>query len=149
MTRPKGVVTYVSPKHPNVVAAEKWLKARDEERRQRREKRRAKPLPNYLCYREAFKGYDPITGRWHGGRLPRCRRCDVTLQPTENHVCEGFQPRYAEHDQEWHERRESEREHAREARSEREVPTCDWCGEELPTFEDYEAHMTDGCPEMP
>lgn len=143
MTRPKGVAVYESPKNTITVEAEKWLKARDEERRERRAARRAKPVPNRICYAEAFANWKP------GQRLPRCRRCEAILQPEENHVCPGFQPKFAEHDDEWHERREAERECIREARFERQVPTCDWCGEELPTIEDYEAHMTEGCPEMP
>src|SRR5258708_13103423 len=63
------------------------------------------PVPNYLCYPEAFKLYDPKTGRWHGGRLPKCRVCECTLQPTENHLCEASNPKYVKHDQPSHDRR--------------------------------------------
>lgn len=141
--RPKGVVVYRSPKNPIVIAAEKHQRQLRLEKQERVAARKARPVPNRICYAEAFANWKP------GQRLPRCRRCEAILQPEENHVCPGFQPKYVEHDEEWHERREAEREYAREARFEREVPTCDWCGIELPEWEDYDAHMTEGCPEMP
>ena len=47
-----------------------------------------KPLPNRLCYPEAFKGWRP------GMKVPKCNRCGDNLQPEENHVCEGFVPKY-------------------------------------------------------
>ena len=47
-----------------------------------------KPLPNYLCYPEAFKDWRP------GRLLPKCRVCGDILQRNENHVCEGFVPKY-------------------------------------------------------
>lgn len=84
------------------------------------------------------------TGRWLGGRLPRCRVCEASLQPRENHVCEGFKPKYEELTEERHQRWEARREAIREAKrngtffSEDEddlsgyedEPEEDWCDED-------------------
>ena len=142
--RPKGVVTYRSPVNPIAEEAKQRQQQKQEQLAAERERRAARPVPNYLCYPEAFKLYDPKTGRWHGGRLPKCRVCECTLQPTENHVCEGFKPKYVEHDEAWHERWEERREMIREAKrngtffSEDEddlsgyedEPEEDWCDED-------------------
>src|SRR5512135_1563615 len=103
-TRPKGVWTYKSPVNAIAEEAKKRQRQRQELLAAARAKRAERPVPNYLCYPEAFKNYDPKTGEWHGGRLPKCRVCGCTLQPTENHKCEGFKPMFAEHDEAWHER---------------------------------------------
>ena len=58
-------------------------------------------------------------------RLPRCRRCDAILHAEENHKCEGFVPKYVEHDQEWHERWEQRRQEIRESRLE-EMRSADY-----------------------
>jgi hypothetical protein len=150
MTRPKGVVLYVSPKNPIAIAAEKHQRQLRLEKQERAVERKARPVPNYICYPEAFKDRVDERGNWKGpGRLPRCRVCENILDPKDNHVCPGFTPKYVEHDEEFEERWESRHEEMRSMRFERETPTCDWCGIELPELEDYEAHMTDGCPEMP
>jgi hypothetical protein len=60
-----------------------------------------KPLPNRLCYPEAFKNWMP------GMKVPKCKRCDSLLHPNENHQCEGYVPKYATLD---YERREANRE---------------------------------------
>jgi len=143
--RPKGVVVYRSPKNLVAEEAKRTQKQKQLQRQERAAARAARPVPNYICYPEAFKGYDPKTGRWHGGRLPKCRVCECTLQPTENHVCDGFTPKYVEHDEEWHERMEARREAIREAKFQRETPTCNLCGAELPSEEDYWAHGRE-CP---
>jgi len=114
--RPKGVVVYRSPVNPIAETAKRNQKQKQLQRQERAAARAARPVPNYICYPEAFKGYDPKTGRWHGGRLPKCRVCECTLQPTENHKCEGFKPKYVEHDEEWHERWEARRQAIREAK---------------------------------
>jgi len=67
-----------------------------------------KPLPNRLCYPEAFKNWRP------GMRVPKCRVCGDNLQPQENHVCEGYEPKFPTLD---HERRQAEREDLRESLS--------------------------------
>src|SRR5437899_668544 len=139
-------MVYSSPKNPVAEAAKQHQRQLQDESRQRTAERRERPVPNYLCYPEAFKDYDPKTGRWKGGsrRLPRCRRCDCNLPPMENHVCEGFKPKYVEHDEAWHERWEARREMIREVKrngtffSEDEddlsgyedEPEEDWCDED-------------------
>jgi hypothetical protein len=66
-----------------------------------------KPWPNRLCYPEAFKGWKP------GMRVPKCKRCQENLQPNENHVCQGFVPKYPVMDME---AREDNREASRQGR---------------------------------
>jgi hypothetical protein len=56
-----------------------------------------KLLPNRLCYPAAFRNWK------RGMRVPKCRRCDANLQPEENHVCEGYVPKYATMDMEMRE----------------------------------------------
>lgn len=69
-----------------------------------------KPLPNRLCYPEAFKDWKP------GMRVPRCKRCDGILHPEENHTCEGYVPKLPFDDMENHmEHAEARRESMREA----------------------------------
>jgi hypothetical protein len=146
--RPKGVVVYRSPVNPIAEAAKRNQKQKQLQRQDRAAPRAARPVPNYICYPQAFKNYDPKTGKWIGGRrgrLPKCRVCECTLHPEENHKCEGFKPKYVEHDQEWHERQDARREEIREAKHQRETPTCNLCGAELPTEEDYWAHGSE-CP---
>ena len=58
------------------------------------------PVPNYICYPEAFAGRLDAKGNWLGGRVPKCKRCQGNLQPNENHVCPGFEPQYDEWTQE-------------------------------------------------
>jgi hypothetical protein len=145
--RPKGVVVYRSPLNPIAVEAEKHQKRERLRLQTQRAERAARPVPNHICYAAAFKNYDPKTGGWIGGRrgpLPKCRVCECTLQPTENHVCEGFKPKYPERDEAWHERWEAQREAIREAKrnglffSEDEddlsgyedEPEEDWCDED-------------------
>jgi hypothetical protein len=53
-----------------------------------------KPLPNRLCYPEAFKDWKP------GMRVPKCKRCSANLHPNENHVCEGYVPQLPARDPE-------------------------------------------------
>ncbi|MGA8733703.1 MAG: hypothetical protein WB558_07255 [Terriglobales bacterium] len=53
-----------------------------------------KPLPNWRCYEELFRGCVDKQGNWLGGRLPLCRRCKNILPPQEHHDCPGF--RYGE-----------------------------------------------------
>jgi hypothetical protein len=83
--RPKGVVVYRSPANPLADEAKKHQRQLQEERRAAAAKRAERPVPNYVCYPEAFKDYDPKTGRWKGGsrRVPKCRVCECNLQPNE------------------------------------------------------------------
>jgi hypothetical protein len=86
--RPKGRLVYDSTFAPNPVAeaATQRQEQLREERRLAAEKRAARPVPNRLCYPEAFAGWEP------GMKLPRCRRCRAVLHPEENHVCPGYIP---------------------------------------------------------
>jgi hypothetical protein len=166
--RPKGVFVYDSAEEVQtqkvVVEAKKvWVAEKNRLRTQRAE-RRERPVPNYLCYPDAFKLYDPKTGRWHGGKLPRCERCKAFLQPEENHKCEGFVPQYIDHDDEWRERADARRAEQREAihnrwdemreesleddreyqdEFENRTTECDDCGEELHGLDDAQTH---DCP---
>jgi len=77
-----------------------------------------KPLPNRLCYPEAFKDWKP------GMRVPHCKRCDGLLNPNENHECEGYVPKLPFDDMEDHmdfmdDQRESMREEINRQREER------------------------------
>jgi hypothetical protein len=153
--RPKGKVIYRSLDNPEIQKAVREAhKAVVGERvrlQTQRAERRERPVPNWKCYPMVFivgKNIDEY-GNWLGGKLPKCRVCEGILRPKDNHQCEGYQPKFAEHDQEWHERQDARREEIRKAKRQREVPTCKWCGIDLPEFDDYDAHMSDGCPEMP
>jgi hypothetical protein len=148
--RPKGVVVYRSPKNPIADEAKKHQLQLQRQRQERAAARAARPVPNYICYQDAFRDYDPKTGRWKGGsrRVPKCRVCECNLPPMETHKCEGFKPKYVEHDEAWHERMEARREAIREAKREakrnglffsededdlsgyEDEPEEDWCDED-------------------
>ena len=104
--RPKGVVVYRSPKNPIADEAKKHQRQLQQQRQERATARAARPVPNYLCYPEAFRGYDPKTGRWKSGsrRVPKCHVCEGNLQPMENHKCPGFTPKYETWSEERHQR---------------------------------------------
>jgi hypothetical protein len=138
--RAKGVVVTLPETKPVglAVAAKKILAERKARLDADRARKAAIPVPNYKCYPDAFKQYDPKTGRWTGGRLPKCRVCGDTLQPTENHTCPGFQPKYVEHDDAWHERQDARREEIRASKT--KIVTCDGCGAALPTLEGAQWH---------
>lgn len=91
-----GVKVYESPKNPIAEEAKARERQREDQRREDAERRASRPVPNYICYADVFKDYDPENGEWHGGRLPRCRVCECVLQPIENHKCSGFLPKYSE-----------------------------------------------------
>lgn len=118
--RPKGVVVYRSPENPLVAEAEKNQKQErlrlQTERAERRERREERGVPNWIAYQGIVfvvgKNVDE-NGKWLGGKLPKCRVCEGILHPQENHQCEGFTPKYVEHDEAWKERQEYKREYAR------------------------------------
>jgi hypothetical protein len=145
--RAKGVIVTLPDKEPKGVLADeaKQLQKQKQERRIVAGARSPRPVPNYLCYPEAFKDYDPKTGGWKDGksrRVPKCRVCGDNLQPMENHKCEGFKPKYPEYTEERHRRWEEQREMIREAKrngtfySEDDLsgyedePEEDWCDED-------------------
>lgn len=80
-------------------------------------------------------------------RLPKCRRCEATIHfEVPAHVCEGFRPKYVEHDEEWHERWGQRRQEIREARMEdmresRNRHYCEDCGEELEFMVEHECSV--------
>jgi hypothetical protein len=123
--RPKGVVVYRSPENSLVAEAEKNQKQErlrlQTERAERADRRAERGVPNYICYSFLFPNYDPQTGKGCPRPLPKCRVCEGILHPQENHKCEGFTPKYVEHDDEWRERQEAKREYAREMRREQRV----------------------------
>jgi hypothetical protein len=64
-----------------------------------------RPVPNKYCYPDLFKNWQP------GMKVPKCKRCDGLLPPDENHVCEGYVPKYPDMD---YEARDDAREDAAE-----------------------------------
>jgi hypothetical protein len=92
--RPKGVVT----KRPTPVVANTPTPDSAEPPPKRPKGKITggeKPLPpNWKCYPELFKGRVDEHGNWLGGRVPKCKVCQGLLQPQENHVCEGYYPKY-------------------------------------------------------
>ena len=101
---------YESPENPLAEQAKKdWRKEKLRLRTARAELRE-RPVPNRICYAEAFANWQP------GQPLPKCNRCEATLQPNENHKCEGFVAKYVEHTAECEERWEAKREEIRESR---------------------------------
>lgn len=61
------------------------------------------PIPNYLRYPSLFKDRVDRYGKWLGGRVPRCRKCDGNLQPNEHHICSGYEPKLPNNDFEYRE----------------------------------------------
>lgn len=150
--RPKGVVVYSSPENPLVAEAEKNQKQERLRLQTQRAERRERPVPNWIAYKDiVFKVGVNIdeNGFWKGGKLPKCRVCEGTLHPQENHKCEGFVPKFKERTREDHERFEALREEIRETRREMRKIVCSVCGDEMPEWEDgqwhWEAHK--GRPE--
>lgn len=112
---------------------------------ERQAKRDAEPVPNWRCYPTVFKVGVNIdeTGRWLGGRLPRCKVCEANLHPGENHKCDGFKPKFKEHTKEAHERWEAKREEIRESRRALRGVFCSECDELMEDPSDAEWHFED------
>ena len=100
--RTKGKFVYVSPVSPLVMEAVQQQKQERLRLQTQRAERASRPVPNRICYEEAFANWKP------GMSLPHCRRCDATLFPEENHQCPGFVPKYAKYDAERMEARRME-----------------------------------------
>ena len=97
--RPKGVIVYRSPNNLVAEEARRNQKQKQLQRQERAAARAARPVPNYLCYRELFAGRVDENGNWIGpGKLPRCRKCDRWLEPKQNHQCPGFRPKFSDRD---------------------------------------------------
>jgi hypothetical protein len=133
--RAKGKVVTVAPvpKGYLAVEADRILAERQARLKAAAIARAERPVPNTICYKEAFANWKP------GDKVPRCLRCDGVLHPGENHKCEGFVAKFKEHTEETHQRFEARREAIRESRPERRI-VCSVCGEELPEPEDAEEH---------
>jgi len=86
--RPKGTVVYDSTLTPNPIAeaAKQRQRELEAERRAAAEARASRPVPNRICYANAFAGWQP------GMKLPCCNRCKANLYPEENHACPGYIP---------------------------------------------------------
>jgi hypothetical protein len=119
--RPKGTVVYRTPEQPDVKALEQEQRQDREERRVAAiERRENRVLLNKHTYASLYEEYQARVAAGGTRKLPHCKRCDATLQWEEPaHVCPGFTPKYVEHDEEWHERREARRQAIREAKWER------------------------------
>jgi hypothetical protein len=93
--RPKGVVVYRSPVNPIAEEAKKHQRQLQRQRQEARAARADRPVPNRIAYADtAFKDRYDANGKWLGGKVPRCRKCDGLLHPEENHRCPGFIARY-------------------------------------------------------
>jgi hypothetical protein len=100
--RPKGIKGEQTPVGPILREAIQWQKDLDEERQRKAEARANRPVPNYICYPEVWKGRVDEQGRWLEGasRAPtKCRRCKHYLGgPLDNHECMGYVAQYPEWD---------------------------------------------------
>lgn len=97
-----------------------------------------KPLPNKLCYPDAFKDWKP------GMRVPRCRVCKENLYPEQN-VCPGYVPELPYTDYEAHIKRmellrEDQEEAIDNARRDRRYERLHTCKRCLATMEPDEEH---------
>ncbi len=91
--RPKGVVTYRSPKNPLAEEAkqhQEQLQRQREERAAADRQRRYDNAPNRICYAELYEQWKANGG----GKLPKCKKCLTTIHWEEHHNCPGFIPRY-------------------------------------------------------
>jgi len=149
--RPKGVIVYKTPKPAFKIAPPVETGERQEPEQPQRPKGvlvkgdRPKP-PNYICYPMLFGpgmpyDFDPKTLTWRDGkakRVPKCRVCDGLIHPMENHACEGFKPKYVDHDDAWHERQEAKQEEIRASKE--HVIRCGGCGDALEDEDDARWH---------
>jgi hypothetical protein len=91
--RPRGVVTYRSPKNPLAEEAkqhQEQLQRQREERAAADRQRRYDNAPNRICYAELYEQW-----KANGGdKLPKCKKCRATIHWEEHHDCPGFIPRY-------------------------------------------------------
>jgi hypothetical protein len=97
--RPQGKAVYESPVNPIAEEASAREREKEAQRAADRERRANRPVPDYICYPEAFKDYDPETCGWKDGKarkLPKCRVCEGILFPQENHKCSGYRPKYSD-----------------------------------------------------
>jgi hypothetical protein len=131
-------IVYSSPENPNILAAKKLLKEREEARKERRIRDAERPVPNHICYKDsAFKDWKP------GDKIPPCWVCGGLLHRNEHHICDGFEPMFVEHTPERKERWEAQREEIRETRRLGRGVFCTECGELMEDPEDAQWHAED------
>lgn len=121
---PKGKLVYET----KVVASKPKAEAKAKPRPDR-------PVPNYICYPSAFPNYDPRTGKGAPSPLPKCRVCEGTLHPQGNHVCDGFTPKFVEHDEVWEQKQEAKRKEITESNRTR-FKKCSACHEIIRDHDD-------------
>jgi hypothetical protein len=128
--RKQGVVVTLPEDKPVglEIEAREFL-AKEKQRLQAdRARRAAIPVPNWKCYPEAFAGRVDEHGNWLPGvstYLPKCKVCGGTLHKNENHVCDGFVPKYEDFSPERLARLEQRRQDIHAARIR---PKGIWCG---------------------
>lgn len=150
--RTKGRIIYETK--PNLVVSGAEPSQKQQQNQTRAKGRIVKddrPLPpNWKCYPTVFvvgKNIDEH-GNWLGGRLPRCKVCEGSLLPKENHVCDGFKPKYVEHDDAWHERQEAKRREIRESNYNR-PKKCIGCDQVIHDEDEARWHDEHCCEDMP
>jgi hypothetical protein len=146
--RAKGRWVYESPENPIMVAAKKHQKQLQDQRQTNAAARAARPVPNYICYPDAFRGRVDERGNWLGGKVPKCRVCGYRLDPKDNHVCPGFTPKYVDHDDARHERQEAKQEEIRKSNQDRPVK-CIGCHQVIRDGDDARRHDEHCCADMP
>jgi hypothetical protein len=152
--RPSGTVGVVEkPSGGLWQEAQRILAAKEAKLKADRERKAAIPVPNWRCYPTAFRvGMDvDERGNWlpDANRTPRkCRVCESVLHKDENHVCDGFVPKYVQHDDEWHERQEAKREAIRESRQLVRGRRCSACNNLLEDADDEQWHI-EYCDHVP
>lgn len=99
--RTKGKFVYESAPNPVAEAAAKHQAELEETRRQKAEARANRPLLNRHTYAWLYEGWLAEVEAGGCRLLPKCKRCDTTLQWDEPaHVCDGFVPKYVDWDSE-------------------------------------------------
>jgi hypothetical protein len=134
---PKGKLVYET----KVVASKPKAEAKAKPRPDR-------PVPNYICYPSAFPNYDPRTGKGAPSPLPKCRVCEGTLHPQENHVCGGFTPKFIDHDEAWQQKQDAKRAEIRESNYNR-PKKCIGCDQVIHDEDEARWHDEHCCEDMP
>jgi hypothetical protein len=137
--RAMGKILFDDTLAPNPIAeeAKKRQRQKQEEIRLRREARPERPLLNRDRYPNEYAKWLKWYPSGHG-KQPKCWMCrEATIFWDEPaHVCEGYKPMYVEHDQDWKDRWEAQREMIREAK--RNGTFYDECAEDEPEEDDWE-----------
>lgn len=141
--RRQGVVVMEPPKEMtvgNLVAEAKQILA--DKKLASIERRESRPLTNKDTYRELYEKW-LANGK---GKIPTCRRCgDAVLHWNEPaHVCEGFKPKFVEHDDAWHEKQEARRAEIRASNQDR-PKKCIVCHEVIRDYDDACYHEEHCC----